>query len=320
MSIGINDWQNEVASLQNGVSSRSNIPGINAIELPSWLSRNPDDSMRELTSAYAGIGTAFDPTGQVEARNNAIAYNTTAGSQAANNAATEYSNRAAQSGASGLGAGAVKAQAMMPVLSQNAALKIDAADTAAKSHQQGAALASQIAGTIGNLRTNYLQMLTGYAQGQQGLQLDKYRAEQQVALGQSGQAMDYIRAQQAMQLDRWKAEQAQALSQQQLSLSGRGLDLDKWKAEQANQLALQQQALSRQQLDTQTRQSEASLRQQESDQARLAAMALLGAPRPTGTYVTGNQGNILEGQSYYDSLKGWGTARDRAQQTLMGMI
>lgn len=159
-------------------SNRANIPGINQVELPSWMGGSPDSSMGELLQTYSGIGAAFDPSGQVAARNEAIGYNTSAGGQAANNAATEYSNRASQSGASQLGAGVVKAQAMMPVFARNASLKTDAADVAAKSHREAAGLAAQISSTIGQLRQSYLSTLTGYATGQQGLALDRYKAEQ----------------------------------------------------------------------------------------------------------------------------------------------
>lgn len=172
----------QLATLQNPVNSSSantssfNLASAGNVALPSWLQANPDDQMHELLQSYAGIGAAFDPTAQVTARNDAIGYNTTAGNQAANNAASEYANRAQQSGASALGAGVVKAQAMLPVFQQNAALKTDAADVAAKAHADAAGLASQIASTIGNLRMSYLNTLTGYVQGQQSLSLDAYKA------------------------------------------------------------------------------------------------------------------------------------------------
>lgn len=208
-----------VSNATNAISAGASIPGINAVEMPSWLSMNPNDNLGELLSSYAGIGAAFDPTEQVNARNAAIGYNTTAGTQAANNAATEYSNRAAQSGASQLGGGAVKAQALMPMFSQNAALKIDAADTAAKAHQAGATLASQIAGTIGELRTSYLNTLTGYAQGQQNLALEQYKAQQSTAIAAGQQALGYAQ----LQADQYKTNLAasqQANSEKRLAAMG----------------------------------------------------------------------------------------------------
>lgn len=201
------------------VNAKANIPGINQVQLPSWLSPNPDSNLGELTSAYAGIGAAFDPSGQVKARNDAIGYNTSAGTQAANNAATEFSNRAAQSGASQLGAGVVKAQAMMPVLAQNAALKTDAADVAAKAHQEGATLASQIASTIGQLRQSYLSQLTSYATGQQQLGLAQYQAQQQVAGQAAQQQLGYAQLQ-AQQYSQQLASQQQASDQKRLAAMG----------------------------------------------------------------------------------------------------
>lgn len=177
-----------VAGLQN-----TGVSGINTIKMPDWLNQNPDSQLGELLQTYGGIGSNFDPTGQVQARNDAIGYNTSAGTQAANNAATEYSNRAAQSGASQLGAGVVKAQAMLPVLSQNASLKTQAADVAAKAHQDAAGLAAQIASTIGNLRTSYLSTLTGYAQGQQ--QMQTQNSQFNASLGMDQQRLNFEREQ-----------------------------------------------------------------------------------------------------------------------------
>ena len=164
-----NNQQDYLKSLgSKGAGAAS--PGIASVQMPSWMSKNPDSNLQELLGAYNYLSSAFDPSAQVQARNDAIGYNTAAGGQAANNAATEYSNRASQSGGSQLGAGVVKAQAMMPVLQQNAKLKGEAADIAAKTHQEGASLAAQIAGTIGSLRSSYLSALTGFATDQQKMQ------------------------------------------------------------------------------------------------------------------------------------------------------
>lgn len=223
MSFGINDLQNvwsnwsqpqqgQNASLQKtNIASGGNPLQTDQIKLPSWLSNNYNSQMGELTNTYAGIGAAFDPTAQVAARQNAAAYNLSAGTSAANNAATEYANRAAQSGGSSLGAGAVKAQAMMPVLSQNAALKTDAADVAAKSHADAISLASQVAATMANLRTSYLQTLTGYTQGQQQLDLQNRQLQQQQVGQIQGNQLGY--AQLAAQVQAQQA--AQKLAQQQ---------------------------------------------------------------------------------------------------------
>lgn len=206
-SISSFDPTKNLASLQPSPAPETQ---INKIELPSWL-KTDNSQISELTDSYGKISSAFDPTGQVNARNNAAQFNLSAGGQAANNTAMEYANRASQQGSSALGAGVVKAQAMMPVYAQNAALKTDAADIAAKSHQEGVSLAAQIASTIGQLRASYLSTLTGYAQGQQSLALQKYQAEQGVK-GQQGQLQlgyDQLAAQQQ------QAQAALKLQQQQ---------------------------------------------------------------------------------------------------------
>lgn len=215
MSLGINDlqqawsnWNNPAKPQQQQQQTFTASGGqplqTSQIQLPSWLSGGSNSQMGELLNTYAGIGAAFDPTAQVQARQNAASYNLATGTSAANNAAAEYSNRAAQSGASGLGAGAVKAQAMMPVLTQNAALKTDAADIAAKSHQDAISLASQVANTIGQLRTSYLSALTGYTQGQQQLDLQNRQLQTQ----QLGQSQQY----QMQQQQYWNQLQQQFLA------------------------------------------------------------------------------------------------------------
>jgi len=177
-SVSINSSGNSGTSRATGVAglqlSGGKVPGINDVEMPDWLQDDDDGdgNIQELLKTYAGIGAAFNPKDQVAARNNAASYNLSAGTQAANNAATEYTNRAAVTGGSTLGAGVVRAQALMPVLQQNAALKTEGADIAAKSHQTAISLAAQVASTIGQLRQSYLSTLTGFASDQQKLGLD----------------------------------------------------------------------------------------------------------------------------------------------------
>ena len=144
----------------------------NNVKLPNWLSTNPDDTMKELIGAYGNIQNTYNSTlaNQVNARNNAISYQTSAGTQAANNAASEYAARAQQEGGSTLGAGVVKAQSMLPVYAANAGLRTEAADLAAKTHQEALGLSMQVGNTIAGLRQNYLKSLADFAQGQQSLQ------------------------------------------------------------------------------------------------------------------------------------------------------
>ncbi len=182
---------NQVSVGPTGVQPASYVGG-NQITLPSWLSSNPDTNLGELKQSYNNVGSAYDPTDQVNARNAAIGYQTQAGTQAANNAATEYSNRAAQSGGSSLGAGTVKAQNMLGVYKSNADLRTQAADVAAKTKQEGVTLAATIANNLGSLRNSYLGTLANYASEQSklatqnnqfnsSLSLQNWQAQQSVA-------------------------------------------------------------------------------------------------------------------------------------------
>jgi len=199
------------ANAAKGVSTVSGVQpsafvGANQTQLPSWMPSNPDQNLTELLNTYAGVNSAFDPSGQVAARNNSIAQNTASGNQAANNAAREYTNRAAQSGGSSLGAGVVKAQSLLPVMSSNNQLQTQAADIAAKAHQDAASLSSQIANTIGQLRQSYLGTLADFSTKQQGmaiqnnqfnanLGLQDYTARQNVANSAAQRQLSYNQTQ-----------------------------------------------------------------------------------------------------------------------------
>lgn len=306
-----------LASAASNLGSKANIPDINSIQLPSWLSSNPDSNMGELLGSYAGVGAAFDPSGQVAARNAAIGYNTSAGNQAANNAASEYANRASQSGGSALGAGVVKAQSLMPVLSQNAQLRTDAADVAAKAHQDAASLASQIAGTIGNLRTSYLSTLTGYAQGQQQLALDKYKAEQSSA-GQAAQTLfGYQNAQsQAYQ----NVQQLNAQTQQNNATNQLGYNQLNTNAQLQQEGLAQSQNAQNIQASQFQQQLAQQQKQQSSSSALAAAQAVLAQKAPTGQYQVNNQGQVTSGMDVYNQLKSWQQSQTQAQQALKGLL
>ncbi len=199
------------ANAANGISTTSGVApsafvNPNQVQLPNWMPTNPDQNLTELLQSYAGVNSAFDPSGQVTARNNSIAQNTASGNQAANNAAREYANRAAQSGGSSLGAGVVKAQSLLPVMSSNNQLRTQAADVAAEAHQKAASLSSQIATTLSQLRTSYLGTLSDFAAKQQGmamqnnqfnssLSLQNYSAQQNVANEAANRQLSYNQTQ-----------------------------------------------------------------------------------------------------------------------------
>jgi hypothetical protein len=146
------------------------------VELPDWLRTNPDANNKELLGAYGSIGKTFDPSGQVKAINDSIGYQTAAGTQAASNVASEYANRAMQSGGSTLGAGVVKAQSMLPVYAANAELRSKGADIVAQTREKAINKASEIGSALSQLRNSYLTSLAQFVQGQQQLGLETFRA------------------------------------------------------------------------------------------------------------------------------------------------
>lgn len=215
---------NKVSVGPTGVTP-SKFVGGNQVQLPDWLNTNADSNLSELLSSYGQIGSAFDPTAQTEARNKSIGYEVGAGTQAANNAANEYVNRAAQSGGSALGAGAVRAQAMMPVYKRASDLRTEAADAAAKTKQEGLSLQSQIAKTISDLRESHYSMLANYAASQSqvltqnnqfnsDLALKNYQAQQAVATSSANTQLGYAQTQAGLYKDALSAatnEKNQAL-------------------------------------------------------------------------------------------------------------
>lgn len=230
-----NNAANQVSVAPTGVQP-SQFVSANQVQMPSWLNTNSDANIGELIKSYNDVPNAFDSSGQVGAINNSIGYQTASGSQAANNAATEYSNRAAQTGGSQLGAGVVKAQSMMPVYKANSDLRLEAANVAAQSRQQGLSLASQIANNIGQLRQSYLGTLADYSAKQQGmaiqnnqfnsdLALHNYQAQQNVASEAANRQVQYAGLQNAAWKDAMDFSTQQsnsALAANQALLSQKG--------------------------------------------------------------------------------------------------
>jgi len=128
--------------------------------LPDWLPTDPNSQNSELIDQYNSVGNlgankaarAIDRTGAI---------NKSMGLQSANNAAMDYTNRILQAGGTALAAGAVKAQAMLPVLrdasatqERKQAMLMDARKTAASMRQN-------LASAINQSRQQYLGTLAG---------------------------------------------------------------------------------------------------------------------------------------------------------------
>lgn len=156
--------------------------------LPEWLPTDPNANNSELMDQYSSIGN-FGANKAARAIDRRSAINTSMGMQAANNAGTDYANRLMQAGGTAFATGAVKAQAMLPVLKQAAdsevskqAMLMDAKKTAAQMRQN-------VAGQLAQSRQSYLGMLAGTYTTMRGqnIQSDAY-GRSQTAASRSGLA------------------------------------------------------------------------------------------------------------------------------------
>jgi hypothetical protein len=128
--------------------------------IPTWL---PRLNTGELSTEYSNIGKNFDTSGfDVASKGNESRVLTTA-LNAGNNAATEYANRARQSGGSGMGAGLIKAEAGVGAQKSAGEIALQREQFDASQREKAAGLASQIATTLGNLRDSYLKTIVNYA-------------------------------------------------------------------------------------------------------------------------------------------------------------
>lgn len=139
---------NEIATLQKG--------GGNG--LPAWLNPNPNALTRELRQTFRKIPGMFD-TGDLEKTyNDQIATIGGLGGQIATNAAREAIARAGQTGGQ-VNSEMAKAQAMLPVYSETGKLATDKAQAMMDAAKAQASIQSEVASTLGQLRTSYLANL-----------------------------------------------------------------------------------------------------------------------------------------------------------------
>lgn len=117
----------------------------------------------ELADQYSKTPAAFDTTEfDAASKDNQSRVLTTA-LNAGNNAATEYANRARQSGGSELGAGLVKAEAGVGARATAGDMEMKRLQFDAVQREKAASQATQIASTLATLRDSYLKSLVDYA-------------------------------------------------------------------------------------------------------------------------------------------------------------
>lgn len=171
----LTDWWKD-PNFHGGISgsTSSTTPAYERVSsIPAWL---PSLNTGELSQQYRDIPKSFDTNPfDVSSKDQESRVLTTA-LNAGNNAATEYSNRARQSGGSGLGAGLVKAEASVGARKSAGEMALDREKFDASQREKAAGLASQIASTLGNLRDSYLKSIVDYATKEDSISAD-YKAK-----------------------------------------------------------------------------------------------------------------------------------------------
>jgi hypothetical protein len=136
-------------------------------DLPSWLQQGNTAQLQQVLSSLPAL---FNTKGLTNRYNGAISSELAQGQALASAGARQYANRAAQVGASGLGAGFAQGQAMLPYFNQRNDMLTDLEKQKALARSQQGQLASDLAGRIGQLQQMRQATISDYSSGQQKLQ------------------------------------------------------------------------------------------------------------------------------------------------------
>lgn len=173
--------------------SSSSTPAYQRVtSLPSWM---PTQGANEaqLMEQYRGTNAAYD-TNPFDVASQRLQVNVlTSALNAGNNAARDYSNRARQSGASGMGAGLVKAEAQVGARATAGGMELERQRFDASQREAAATHATQIATTLGQLRDSYLKSLVSYATQEDAIsaQFTTANRAREDAAGQRGNNLHY---------------------------------------------------------------------------------------------------------------------------------
>lgn len=199
------------------------VPRVTAHDLPSFLPANNEKQISELKNLLATLPGYFDTKALEAAYDQQVQFGTSMGQQTAGNAAREFINRQSLQGGDRSLGGLVRAQAMLPVMQQNAditqkkeGVKLDASTALAK-------ITGDVANNIASLRNNYLATLASYTSNLQqmstGATLDQNKlAEQSRQFG-----LNFNLDQQKLDLQRQlgmteAGQNQQSINQKQLAL------------------------------------------------------------------------------------------------------
>ena len=152
--------------------------------LPDFMPKI-SDMTSELAEQYRTTSAAFDTSGfERESRGQESRVLTTA-LNAGNNAATDYANRARQSGGSMLGAGLVKAQAVTSARGAAGEMALQREKYITEQREKAASQATQIASTLAGLRDSYLKSLVEYSTKEDAISAEFKTNEARIAVDQN---------------------------------------------------------------------------------------------------------------------------------------
>lgn len=141
--------------------STSSAPAYDRVKaIPDWLPKIDD---QRLVDTYNQVRDAFDPSAYERESNQQQSRILTAGLNAGANAAANYANRARQAGGSGMGAELIKAQGAVGAQRTAGDLALQREQFAASQREKAIKTQTDIAKTLGDLRSSYLNSIVQYA-------------------------------------------------------------------------------------------------------------------------------------------------------------
>lgn len=236
----------------------------------------------QLQDVYNHSGEAFDVSGTLSALGDTRKANLLGGEQAANTAAHKFQETSAPGGQSGAGASMLRAQALLPFLQADTAAAGEQGKYADSAKQGALSAAANIANNLAQLQQQYTDSLASYNSNKANFGLNYAGAQSDLAL---------------------KSSQSNIGNQLELYKTNAQI------AENARQANLQA-ALHTQDSNLQANQTATSQR------TAAASAYLQTAKAPTGAWTTGNNGQVISGQSDYDAYQAYLRNRGGVANTL----
>lgn len=178
-------------------------PQPQQFQVPQFMRQNTWQPLKQQQAALPGM---FDTSGLAANYENAISSNFDQGRALAASAGTTYSNRAAQSGASRLGAGYATGQAMLPFFQQANQMRADLGAKQLQARTAQAGMMTDLASRIGQLQSarqgQMGDLYTGFQNRQQNQnQFNSDLDYRNRSLAQNQSQFDSSQAQQRSEFD-----------------------------------------------------------------------------------------------------------------------